>query len=76
MRSLLLTTFTRKRLTWLKLALKCLVLEIIKGAAEEAAEHDVFGALLQYPTSTGEVKDISDIIAAVQDEKRHCGSSR
>ncbi|APE02767.1 glycine dehydrogenase (aminomethyl-transferring) [Alteromonas mediterranea] len=43
--------------------------EIIKGEAEEAAEHDIFGALLQYPTSTGEVKDISDIIAAVQAKK-------
>ena len=43
--------------------------EIVTGPAEEAAEHDVFGALLQYPTSTGEIKDISDIIAAVQAKK-------
>ena len=42
---------------------------IVTGPAEEAAEHDVFGALLQYPTTTGEVKDISDIIAAVQAKK-------
>ncbi|MBU3021582.1 aminomethyl-transferring glycine dehydrogenase [Aestuariibacter sp. A3R04] len=42
---------------------------IVTGPAEEAAEHDVFGALLQYPTTTGEVKDIRDIIAAVQAKK-------
>ncbi|MEQ5808711.1 aminomethyl-transferring glycine dehydrogenase [Alteromonas sp. NFXS44] len=42
---------------------------IVTGPAEEAAEHDVFGALLQYPTTSGEVKDISDIIAAVQAKK-------
>ena len=42
---------------------------IVTGPAEEAAEHDVFGALLQYPTTTGEVIDISDIIAAVQAKK-------
>ncbi len=42
---------------------------IVTGPAAEAADHDVFGALLQYPTSTGEVKDISDIIAAVQAKK-------
>lgn len=42
---------------------------IVTGPAEEAAEHDVFGALLQYPTTTGEVKDISAIISAVQAKK-------
>lgn len=42
---------------------------IVSGPAEEAAENDVFGALLQYPSTTGEVKDISDIIAAVQAKK-------
>ena len=42
---------------------------IVSGPAEEAAEHDVFGALLQYPSTTGEIKDISDIIAAVQAKK-------
>ncbi|QCZ92814.1 aminomethyl-transferring glycine dehydrogenase [Salinimonas iocasae] len=42
---------------------------IVSGPAEEAAEHDVFGALLQYPSTTGEVKDISDIITAVQAKK-------
>ena len=42
---------------------------IITGPAEQAADHDVFGALLQYPGTTGEVKDLSDIIAAVQAKK-------
>ena len=42
---------------------------IITGPASEAADHDVFGALLQYPSTTGEVTDISDIIAAVQAKK-------
>ncbi|TPV62169.1 aminomethyl-transferring glycine dehydrogenase [Aestuariibacter sp. GS-14] len=42
---------------------------IVTGPAEQAAEHDVFGALLQYPGTTGEVKDLSDIIAAVQAKK-------
>lgn len=43
--------------------------EVIMGAAEEAATHDIFGALLQYPTTTGEISDITDIIAAVQSKK-------
>jgi glycine dehydrogenase len=42
---------------------------IITGPAEQAADHDVFGALLQYPGTTGEVKDLTDIIAAVQAKK-------
>jgi len=42
---------------------------IITGPASDAANHDVFGALLQYPSTTGEVTDISDIIAAVQAKK-------
>ncbi|WP_137166196.1 aminomethyl-transferring glycine dehydrogenase [Salinimonas lutimaris] len=42
---------------------------IVTGPASEAADHDVFGALLQYPSTTGEVTDISDIIAAVQAKK-------
>ena len=42
---------------------------IITGPAEQAADHDVFGALLQYPGTTGEVKDLTDTIAAVQAKK-------
>ncbi|NMH59161.1 aminomethyl-transferring glycine dehydrogenase [Alteromonas ponticola] len=43
--------------------------EMVSGPAEEAAEHDVFGALLQYPSTTGEVKDLSEVIAAVKAKK-------
>ncbi len=43
--------------------------EIITGKAEDAASHEIFGALLQYPGTTGEVKDLTDIIAAVQANK-------
>ncbi|WP_100656544.1 aminomethyl-transferring glycine dehydrogenase [Alteromonas flava] len=43
--------------------------EVVTGPAESVTAHDVFGALLQYPSSTGEVTDISDLIAAVQSKK-------
>ncbi|MFC6439040.1 aminomethyl-transferring glycine dehydrogenase [Bowmanella sp. JS7-9] len=43
--------------------------EIIVGKAEDAASHDIFGALLQYPGTTGEIRDLTDIIAAVQANK-------
>ncbi|MCW8107114.1 aminomethyl-transferring glycine dehydrogenase [Alteromonas ponticola] len=43
--------------------------EVVTGSAEDAAEHDVFGALLQYPSTTGEVKDLTDVIAAVKAKK-------
>lgn len=43
--------------------------DIIVAPAEEAADHDIFGALLQYPSATGEVKDISDLIAKIHEKK-------
>ncbi|WP_394176818.1 aminomethyl-transferring glycine dehydrogenase [Thalassotalea litorea] len=43
--------------------------DIVVGAAETAAEHDIFGALLQYPGAEGEITDISTIIADVQANK-------
>ncbi|MDM7859578.1 aminomethyl-transferring glycine dehydrogenase [Alteromonas sp. ASW11-36] len=43
--------------------------EIATGAPEAVTELDVFGAILQYPSTTGEVTDLSDIIAAVQAKK-------
>ena len=43
--------------------------DVIVGKAEEAANHDVFGALLQYPGTTGAVNDLTDIIAQVQANK-------
>ncbi|WDE06637.1 aminomethyl-transferring glycine dehydrogenase [Thalassomonas viridans] len=43
--------------------------DVVVAAAEEVVNHDVFGALLQYPTASGEVKDISDLIAKVHEKK-------
>ncbi|MCW8091573.1 aminomethyl-transferring glycine dehydrogenase [Alteromonas sp. ASW11-130] len=43
--------------------------DVVSGPAEAAAEHDVFGALLQYPSTTGEVKDLTDVTAAVKAKK-------
>jgi glycine dehydrogenase len=40
--------------------------ELIVGPAAEAAHHDVFGALLQYPNERGEVADISDAISGLK----------
>ncbi|MCK2095699.1 aminomethyl-transferring glycine dehydrogenase [Thauera aromatica] len=37
--------------------------ELVYGRAEEAAAHDVFGALLQYPNVRGEVIDLSSTVA-------------
>ncbi|AVR89084.1 aminomethyl-transferring glycine dehydrogenase [Thauera aromatica] len=37
--------------------------ELVYGKAEEAAAHDVFGALLQYPNARGEVVDLSSTVA-------------
>lgn len=43
--------------------------DVVVGPADEANTHDVFGALLQYPSTTGEIKDIQGIIQAVQENK-------
>jgi len=40
--------------------------ELVFGRAEEAAAHDAFGALLQYPNVRGEVRDLSETIAALK----------
>ncbi len=40
--------------------------ELIHGRADEAASHEVFGALLQYPNAHGAVVDHSDVIAALK----------
>ena len=40
--------------------------ELIFGPAAQAQEHDVFGALLQYPNARGEIIDLSDGIAALK----------
>ena len=43
--------------------------DIIVAPANEAAEHDIFGALLQYPSATGEISDISGLIAKIHEKK-------
>ncbi|MGY0580072.1 MAG: aminomethyl-transferring glycine dehydrogenase, partial [Paraglaciecola chathamensis] len=43
--------------------------DVVVGKADEAANHDVFGALLQYPGTTGAVNDLTDIIGQVQANK-------
>lgn len=43
--------------------------DVVVGAADDVVNHDVFGALLQYPSATGEVRDISDLIAKVHEKK-------
>lgn len=42
--------------------------ELVFGKADEAAAHDAFGALLQYPNGRGEVIDLSATIAALKDK--------
>jgi len=43
--------------------------DIVVGAAESVAEHDVFGALLQYPGTTGRVRDLEPLIEQVHNNK-------
>lgn len=38
--------------------------EIITGPADTLADHDVFGALLQYPSASGEVRDLAPLLKA------------
>ncbi len=40
--------------------------ELVIGAAADAAQHDAFGALLQYPDARGEVDDLTATIAALK----------
>jgi len=43
--------------------------DVVIAPANEAAEHDIFGALIQYPSATGEVADISDLIEKIHAKK-------
>ncbi|KOE73912.1 glycine dehydrogenase [Vibrio parahaemolyticus] len=43
--------------------------EVLVGSLESLPEQDVFGALVQYPSTTGEVRDLMDIIAKAQANK-------
>ena len=41
--------------------------EVIVGAAQDVDQHDVFGALLQYPGTTGQVIDLEPLIEKVHE---------
>ena len=43
--------------------------DVITGSTQELDNHDVFGALLQYPGTTGQVQDLSDLITAAHAKK-------
>ncbi len=43
--------------------------EVIVAPIETLGEHDIFGALLQYPGTTGEVRDLTSFIEAVHEKK-------
>ena len=43
--------------------------DIVVGKAGDAAGHDVFGALIQYPTTHGDVRNDSELIAQLQAKK-------
>ena len=43
--------------------------DVVVAPANEAPEHDVFGALIQYPSATGEVTDVSDLIEKIHANK-------
>ncbi|MHA7589092.1 aminomethyl-transferring glycine dehydrogenase [Vibrio harveyi] len=43
--------------------------EVLVGSLESLPEQGVFGALVQYPGTTGEVRDLTDIIAKAQANK-------
>lgn len=38
--------------------------ELVSGPADTLADHDVFGALLQYPSASGEVRDLAPLLKA------------
>ncbi len=40
--------------------------DLVFGKAEDAAKHEVFGALLQYPNDRGECADLTQIVAALK----------
>ncbi|WP_117233911.1 aminomethyl-transferring glycine dehydrogenase [Vibrio maerlii] len=43
--------------------------EVLVDSLESLPTHDVFGALIQYPGTTGEVRDLTDVIAKAQANK-------
>jgi len=43
--------------------------DVVVAPANEAPEHDIFGALIQYPSATGEVTDVSELIEKIHAKK-------
>ncbi|MDO6747101.1 aminomethyl-transferring glycine dehydrogenase [Gilvimarinus sp. 1_MG-2023] len=43
--------------------------EVVVAAAEQLANTECFGALLQYPGTTGEVRDLTDLISTAHEQK-------
>ena len=43
--------------------------DVVVGSVDSLVEQDVFGALLQYPSTSGDVTDLTDVIAAAQANK-------
>ncbi|KZN39532.1 glycine dehydrogenase [Pseudoalteromonas luteoviolacea CPMOR-2] len=43
--------------------------EVVVAPASDVVNHEIFGALFQYPSTSGEVVDVTDLIAQVQDKK-------
>ena len=43
--------------------------DVVVGKAADAQNHDVFGALIQYPTTNGDIRNDSALIAALQAKK-------
>ena len=43
--------------------------EIVVGAPDEMNDHDLFGALLQYPGTYGQVNDLTELIESAHDQK-------
>lgn len=40
--------------------------DVIVGSAQDAVNHDIFGALLQYPDRYGQIEDLEHLIGAIQ----------
>ncbi len=43
--------------------------DIVVAPAKAAADHDIFGALIQYPGASGEVTDVSELIEQIHAKK-------
>ncbi len=53
----------------IKTRAECFGFDVVVGPAEEAVNHDLFGALLQYTNRFGEITDYTDLIARLHEKK-------